>query len=195
MTRLGSATSLPVGGLLAAALLALLPAMGLPGSSLLVPLSKEGRNRLWTGAHAPSFALPGSVDSTLESRISQRPLVLLLTETCPFCRQLAGQLRAPAKATAASRLLTVIAASARRPTATSLLALPAGYLVARDTTGVVFSRYRVDAVPALYALDVQGRVRRAAFGLRGCSRLLQRELPHALRLEPLDDGHHDLKGG
>ena len=83
-----------------------------------------------------------------------------------------------------------------RPTATTTpLALPAGYLVVRDTTGVEFGQYRVDAVPALYILDVQGRVREAAFGCDGCARLLWQELPDALQAEPLNDGLHDPKGG
>jgi len=195
MTRLGSATSLLVGGLLAAVLLALLPAMGLPGSALLVPLSDEGRHRLWPGAYAPPFSLPGSADSTLETRFPERPLVLLITEGCPFCRKLVHQLCSPADSAVARRLICVVASTPGLALSADSLSLPARCVVVVDSTHTILERYRVDAVPALYTLDAGGRVRQAAFGYTDCLRLLQLSLPRALSLRQAEHANLSSKGG
>jgi len=195
MTRLGSRRSLLVGGLLAAVLLALLPAMGLPGSALLVPLSDEGRHRLWPGAYAPSFALPDSAGSTLQSRFSRQPMVLLITEDCPFCRKLVRQLHSPADSAVAHRLVVVVASTPGVAAPTELLALPVGCVVPQDSTHTILDQYRVHAVPALYTLDARGRVRAAAFGLSGCARLLHQRLPSALTAGDIERANHNPKEG
>ena len=55
--------------------------------------------------------------------------------------------------------------------------------------------YRVDAVPALYAPNVEGRVRDAAFGRTKCVQLLQQELPGAMKAAALNEVHPNSEGG
>lgn len=187
-----------LGGMGAVVLVGAMAAKGPPEMALLQRTAPSGEAaRLADGTRAPDLRLAtvdgGSVG--LEVLRGGESVLVFVTPTCPYCRELKTQVLARELPEVDGRLVFVtrstVDSTAPAEVAQLEARLAARYPVAVDSEGSAFEAYRARGVPTTYLIDGEGRVSASAVGVPGGLALIDRFVRNrstAARLAALDGG-------
>lgn len=170
-----------LGGVLALLLLGALAFKDLPEAPLLQRVVAGERSRLPKNTAAPDFRLPGvNRESMGLADLKGSPsLLIFVTPTCPYCKQLKEELAARGMPDLQDRLVFITAkASASQELPAELQALEAKvaslFPVLQDSAGSVSASYQATSVPTTYLLDEEARVVDSAVGVPAGLKLVQK---------------------
>lgn len=170
-----------IGGILALLLVGVLAFKDLPDSSLLQRIVVKESSRLPKGAVAPDFQLPGVNGETmgLADLKGAMSVLVFVTLTCPYCRQLKEELVSRGMPDLKSRLVFIIrkAQSPQEiPTEVQELETKVVRLfpVLQDSAGSTFEEYKANSVPTSYLLDKEGKVVDSGVGVPAGLKLVQK---------------------
>jgi peroxiredoxin len=176
-----------VGGALALLLLGVLAFKELPHDSLLQRVVDSERSRLPRNTTAPDFSLPG-INRTAMSLADLKgamSLLVFVTPTCPYCKQLKEELITRNLPDLKERLVFI---TAKTQTAQELPAevqalekkVVSQFPVLEDSSGSVAASYQATNVPTTYLLDGEGKVVDSAVGAPEGLKLAQKLVDHLL---------------
>lgn len=179
-----------IGGALALLFVGVLAFKDLPNTSLLQRTVIKEDGRLPKGTVAPDFQLPNVKGQTmkLEDFKGEVSLLIFVSPTCPYCKQLKEALVNKGIPDLKNRLgfITTKSRSSQelsKEVQELEVEIAALFPVLQDSAGAVFEAYRTAGVPTSYLLDKEGKVIDSAVGAPESLKLAQKLVDQALAVQ------------
>lgn len=176
-----------IGGVLSLLLLGVLTFKDLPNTALLQRTVARENSRLSKGTAAPDFQLPTASGETLglDNLKGAMSLLIFVTPTCPYCKQLKESLVAQGGPDLKNRLVFITAkthSAQELPAEVQALEAKIVHLfpVLQDTAGSTAQAYKAQSVPTSYLLDKDGKVIDSGVGAPEGLKLAQKLMDQAL---------------
>lgn len=170
-----------VGGVAAFVLVGAMAAKGPTDTGLLQPGAvPPAQMRLAKGTQAPLLRLATVQGDSLRLADLRggESILVFVTPTCPYCRELKTEVLARELPDLDGRLVFVTRSVVDTTAPTEIVDLEGRvvtlYPVAVDTSGASFEAYRAQGVPTAYLIDEDGRVSASATGVEGGLALIDR---------------------